>query len=62
MGVFLSEVPLYTREIVVTTLQGVWKKLNPNREKNTFEIFGWDFLIDEDLNVWLIEVPLLFLS
>mmetsp|Transcript_62438 Transcript_62438/g.149305 ORF Transcript_62438/g.149305 Transcript_62438/m.149305 type:complete len:555 (-) Transcript_62438:91-1755(-) len=44
------------REIIATTLQGVWKKLNPNREKNTFEIFGWDFLVDEDLNVWLIEV------
>mmetsp|Transcript_41586 Transcript_41586/g.131066 ORF Transcript_41586/g.131066 Transcript_41586/m.131066 type:complete len:94 (+) Transcript_41586:1-282(+) len=26
------------------------------REKNTFEIFGWDFLLDEEMNVWLIEV------
>ena len=26
------------------------------REKNTFEIFGLDFLLDEEMNVWLIEV------
>ena len=34
-----------------------WKtKLNPFRRKNVFELFGYDFLIDEDLRVWLIEV------
>lgn len=24
--------------------------------KNTFEIFGFDFMVDEDYHVWLIEV------
>lgn len=34
-----------------------WKNdLNPSRRKNLFELFGYDFLIDEDLRVWLIEV------
>ena len=34
-----------------------WKKnLNPYKRKNVFELFGYDFLIDEDLRVWLIEV------
>ena len=34
----------------------VRKKLNKNQRKNCFEIFGYDFMIDEDLKVWLIEV------
>ena len=30
--------------------------MNPNKRKNIFELFGYDFLIDEDLRTWLIEV------
>lgn len=30
--------------------------MNPNRRKHCFELFGYDFLIDEDFRVWLIEV------
>lgn len=32
------------------------KALNPHKRKNCFELFGFDFLIDEDFRVWLIEV------
>ena len=32
------------------------KKINPNRRKQCFELFGFDFFIDIDYNVWLIEV------
>ena len=32
------------------------KTLNPHKRKNCFEFFGFDFLIDEDFRVWLIEV------
>lgn len=32
------------------------KTLNPNKRKNCFEFLGFDFLIDEDMRVWLIEV------
>lgn len=31
-------------------------KLNPNNRKYCMEIFGYDFILDEDLNPWLIEV------
>ena len=43
-------------EIVIRVFQSVWKKLDPLRERNTFEIFGWDFLLDEEMNCWVIEV------
>ncbi len=31
------------------------KKLNPNKRKQCFELFGYDYIIDNDANVWLIE-------
>ena len=32
------------------------RKLNPNKRRHCFEIFGYDYIIDSDFNVWLIEV------
>ena len=32
------------------------KILDPSKRRNCFELFGYDFIIDEDFNVWLIEV------
>ena len=30
--------------------------MDPSRRQNSFEIFGYDFMLDEDLKPWLIEV------
>ena len=27
-----------------------------DNRKNSFEFYGYDFMVDQDLNVWLIEV------
>jgi Tubulin-tyrosine ligase family len=32
------------------------KIIDPSRRKGCFELFGYDFIIDEDFNTWLIEV------
>ena len=31
-------------------------EINPRKRKNCFELLGFDFMIDEDFKVWLIEV------
>ena len=30
--------------------------INPAKLSHNYEIFGMDFMIDHDLNVWLIEI------
>ena len=37
-------------------MMSVKNKINKNERKYCFEIFGYDFLIDEKINVWLIEI------
>lgn len=44
------------RDLIIDTFQCCKKQLNPGKRKHVFELFGYDFLIDEDLRTWLIEV------
>lgn len=32
------------------------KLIDPMKRKGCFELLGYDFIIDEDFNIWLIEV------
>ena len=43
-------------EIIILTFNSVKKKINPEGKKGCFEIFGYDFMFDIDLNPYLIEV------
>ena len=44
------------RDLIIDTYL-CWKKnLNPSKRKHCFELFGYDFLIDEDIRTWLLEV------
>jgi hypothetical protein len=36
------------KDIIIDTFQSVKTQLNPNRRENVFELFGYDFIIDED--------------
>jgi len=40
----------------VDSYLAVKDKLNPYGYSDNYQLLGYDFLIDEDLKVWLIEV------
>ena len=42
--------------MMIDTFLSARRTLNPNNRPGTYELFGFDFLIDEDYRVWLIEV------
>ena len=42
--------------IVKMSMQSIRKKLNADDRTFCFEIYGYDFIIDEDFKTWLIEV------
>ena len=44
------------KNIIKKSMYAVRKKLDSENRKYSFEIFGYDFILDEDFNVWLIEV------
>ena len=44
------------KNLVIKSFLSVRKKLNPAKSRSSLEIFGYDFIIDSDYNVWLIEV------
>ena len=44
------------KDIVIDSFCSVKSQVNPSQRKHHFELFGYDFMIDEDLRVWLIEV------
>ena len=41
--------------VIVKTIESVKRKLDPNKRKGTFDILGYDFMVDYDMSVWLIE-------
>ena len=44
------------KEHILTTILAVKKNFVAREYKYCFEIFGYDFIIDNKLNTWLIEV------
>ena len=55
MSVYNHLVP-QMHEIILKTFNAVRRTIDPNRRKHCFELFGYDFILDEDFNSWLIEV------
>jgi hypothetical protein len=44
------------KDLVIDSILSCKNTLNPNNRTACFELFGYDFMIDEDFRVWLIEV------
>ena len=53
---FFSDCLPKMKDMIKHSLLAARKKLNPNNYKLSFELFGYDFIMDEDFNLWLIEV------
>jgi len=44
------------KEIATIAFKSVYYKLDPNKRLNNFEVFGLDYMIDEEFKPWLIEI------
>jgi hypothetical protein len=44
------------KEYSFLSLNSIKKKLNPFDRKYCFELLGYDYIIDENFQVWLIEI------
>lgn len=44
------------KDIVIDTFCATKEQMITNERDNSFELFGYDFIVDEDFRVWLIEV------
>lgn len=44
------------KDLIIDCFVSALSLLNPNKREQCFELMGFDFLIDEDFRVWLIEV------
>ena len=53
---FVKTVVPKIKKMAQETMRAISRKIDPNRKVYSFEIFGYDFMIDEDFNPWMIEV------
>jgi D-alanine-D-alanine ligase-like ATP-grasp enzyme len=44
------------KKIIADTFKAVGNKIDPHRRLHGFEVYGYDFMLDEDFNISLIEV------
>ena len=53
---FVEHIVPKMKKIATESIKCVYNKIDPNKRHHSFEVFGYDFMIDEDLKVWLLEV------
>ena len=55
IDVYADLIPMM-KLLIIRSMYSVRKSIDPHRRKHSFEVFGYDFILDEDFNCWLIEV------
>jgi tubulin polyglutamylase TTLL1 len=53
---FIKDIVPKMKKMAQDSMRACSRKIDPNRKAYSWEIFGYDFMIDEDMNVWTIEV------
>jgi tubulin--tyrosine ligase len=53
---FMRDLFTQMERLVTDTFRAVFNKVDPMRNQNGFEVFGYDFMILQDFKVVLIEV------
>lgn len=44
------------KDIIIDSFMSQRRKLNPNHRRNCFELYGFDFIVDEEYRIWLLEI------
>jgi tubulin monoglycylase TTLL3/8 len=53
---FYGDILPKMKQLATDGMRSTYSILDPQRKEHNFELFGLDFMLDEDLNVYLIEV------
>ena len=53
---FVNDILPQAKERMRDTIKAVFSKIDPSRKQCSFEIFGYDFMLDEEFKLYLIEV------
>ena len=52
----MDKITARMKEMIIDTMNCAKKHFLKNSRKNQFELFGYDFLIDEDFRTWILEI------
>ena len=44
------------KDLIIDSILSAKNTLNPNNRNYSYELMGYDFMIDEDYRTWLIEI------